>query len=163
MANISNEKSKKMLLIVFLSLSSIFCSSEALKKPIRSSTTYVDSKDESNLETYIVLLQKPDDKVFADFEDLDSWYESFLPGGKFSSSKSSIVHSYYHVVTGFAAKLTADEVMAIKQKDGFVSARPRRMVPLHTTHTPKLLGLNAGLWSMSDYGKGVISVLLTAE
>ncbi|WCJ26099.1 Subtilisin-like protease [Euphorbia peplus] len=160
MANISSKSSQTMLIIVFLSLSSIFCSSEALKTPIRASTTDIGSKDESNLETYIVLLQKPDGKEFADFKDLDSWYQSFMPDAKFSSSESRILHSYHHVAMGFAAKLTADEVMAIKQKDGFVSARSRRMVPLHTTRTPKLLGLDTGLWNMSNYGKGVIIGLI---
>ncbi|WCJ26107.1 Subtilisin-like protease [Euphorbia peplus] len=159
MENISSKTSPTMLLIFFLSLSSIFSSFEALKTPVRSSTTDA-SNEESSLETYIVLLQKPDGKEFADFEDLDSWYESFLPDGKFSSSESGIVHSYHHVATGFAAKLTAEEVLAIKQKDGFISARPRRMVPLHTTHTPSFLGLDVGLWNMSNYGKGVIVGLI---
>ncbi|XP_065858110.1 subtilisin-like protease 3 [Euphorbia lathyris] len=149
-----------MLLILFLILTSIFSSFQAVRTPIRSSTINEDSKEVSNLQTYIVLLQKPDGKEFADFDDLDSWYQSFLPDSKFSSNESCVVYSYHHVVTGFAAKLTADDVMAIKQKEGFISARPRRMVPLHTTHTPTFLGLEVGLWNMSNYGKGVIIGLI---
>ncbi|WCJ26101.1 Subtilisin-like protease [Euphorbia peplus] len=159
MANLSSKNFVTMLLI-FLILPSIFSSSQDLRTPVRSSAANVDSIEETNLETYIVLLQKPDGKEFADFEEFDSWYDSFLPDSKFSSGEPRILHSYHHAVTGFAAKLTADEVMAMKQKEGFISARPRRMVPLHTTHTPTLLGLDVGLWNMSDYGKGVIIGLI---
>ncbi|XP_050229415.1 subtilisin-like protease [Mercurialis annua] len=120
-------------------------------------------KAEKNLETYIVLLEKPEGKQFTDSNDLDSWYESFLPDGSFSSSNEArFEHSYHHVVTGFAAKLTADEVELMAKKEGFVLARPRRMVPFHTTHTPSFLGLqlNSGLWNSSNYGEGVIIGLI---
>ncbi|XP_025012041.2 subtilisin-like protease 3 [Ricinus communis] len=50
----------------------------------------------------------------------------------------------------------------MNKKKGFVSARPRRMVPLHTTHTPSFLGLqqNLGFWNYSNYGKGVVIGLI---
>ncbi|CAN0908699.1 Subtilisin-like protease 3 [Linum grandiflorum] len=46
----------------------------------------------------------------------------------------------------------------MKAKQGFVSARPERILSLQTTYTPKFLGLqqNSGFWNTSNYGKGVI-------
>ncbi|XP_060211079.1 subtilisin-like protease [Lycium barbarum] len=71
---------------------------------------------------------------------------------------SRIIHSYHHVAVGFAAKLSAEEVKAMKKKDGFVSARVEKILALHTTHTPNFLGLyqNYGFWQESNYGEGMI-------
>ncbi|CAL5442287.1 unnamed protein product [Camellia sinensis] len=46
--------------------------------------------------------------------------------------------------------------------EGFVTALPQRILPLHTTRTPSFLGLhkNLGVWLRSNYGKGVIVGLL---
>ncbi|KAF2313192.1 hypothetical protein GH714_009707 [Hevea brasiliensis] len=46
----------------------------------------------------------------------------------------------------------------MEEKGGIVSARPQKILPLHTTHSPSFLGLyqNLGLWRNSTYGKGVI-------
>ncbi|KAF2298927.1 hypothetical protein GH714_029163 [Hevea brasiliensis] len=46
----------------------------------------------------------------------------------------------------------------MEEKGGLVSARPQKILPLHTTHSPNFLGLyqNLGLWRNSNYGKGVI-------
>ncbi|KDP25555.1 hypothetical protein JCGZ_20711 [Jatropha curcas] len=150
-----------MLLMSFLILNSIFRFSIAISEtPVRSSTSEATLEEESNLETYIVLLMKPEDVQFTESKDLDSWYQSFLPANSFSSDQVQprLIHSYHHVVTGFAAKLTAEEAKAIEIKEGVVLARPQRMLTLHTTHTPSFLGLqqNLGLWKQSNYGKGVI-------
>ncbi|OAY59915.1 subtilisin-like protease 3 [Manihot esculenta] len=149
--------SPTMLLVFLVILNSLFSSSQAIKK----STNAADAK-QSDLNTYIVLLKKPEAGVFTESKDLDSWYQSFLPVNTFSSDQQRMVHSYHHVVTGFAAKLTPEDVRAMEKKEGFVSARPRRMVPLHTTHTPSFLGLqpNSGIWNSSFYGEGVIIGLI---
>ncbi|KAF2298931.1 hypothetical protein GH714_029206 [Hevea brasiliensis] len=152
-----------MLLVFFLILNSLFSSSQAiLKTVVSSSSNDANVKKQSDLETYIVLLKKPEAAVFTESKDLDSWYQSFLPVNTFSYDQPRLMHSYHHVVTGFAAKLTPEEVKDMEKKDGFVSARPRRMVPLHTTHTPRFLGLqqNLGFWNYSNYGKGVIIGLI---
>ncbi|KDP25554.1 hypothetical protein JCGZ_20710 [Jatropha curcas] len=152
-----------MILVVLLILISMFSSSQAITSTTRIRTSGdVNVKEESKLETYIVFLEKPEGAVFKDSKDLDSWYQSFLPDDTFSSNQPRLVHSYHQVVTGFAAKLTTEEVKEIAKKEGFVSARPRRMVPLHTTHTPSFLGLqqNIGFWNYSNYGKGVIIGLI---
>ncbi|KDP25553.1 hypothetical protein JCGZ_20709 [Jatropha curcas] len=152
-----------MMLVILLILTSMFSSSQAITRTrIHSSRSDTNVKEESELETYIVFLEKPEGMMFTDSKDLDSWYQSFLPDDTLSSNKPRLVHSYHQVVTGFAAKLTAEEVKEIEKKEGFVSARPRRMVPFHTTHTPSFLGLqqNTGFWNYSNYGKGVIVGLI---
>ncbi|KAI3468830.1 hypothetical protein Pfo_025493 [Paulownia fortunei] len=46
----------------------------------------------------------------------------------------------------------------MKEKDGFISARPERMYRPLTTHSPNFLGLHKemGFWKQSNFGKGVI-------
>lgn len=50
----------------------------------------------------------------------------------------------------------------MKEKEGFVSAFPDRLLPLQTTRKPSFLGLNKdiGFWKDSNFGKGVIIGLL---
>ncbi|XP_047946915.1 subtilisin-like protease [Salvia hispanica] len=111
-------------------------------------TQAIDEIDD--LETYIVHVDPSDTSL----EELESWYRSFLG----NSNPSRIVHTYKHVIKGFAARLTPDEVAIIQKYDGFLHARPQRQLPLHTTHTPNFLGLHreTGLWEASNYGEGVI-------
>ncbi|XP_050228014.1 subtilisin-like protease [Mercurialis annua] len=111
------------------------------------------------LETYIVFVTKPQDGFLKQSQDLESWYKSFLPTSISNSNQQKrIVYSYRNVVSGFAAKLTADEAKAMEANDGLVSARPQKILPLHTTHSPNFLGLhqNLGFWRNSTYGNGVI-------
>ncbi|PWA96446.1 hypothetical protein CTI12_AA039250 [Artemisia annua] len=119
----------------------------------------ITSASENQAETYIVHLNSPDGKVFATPEDRQSWYNSFLlESSSGSNEKASIIHAYHNVLTGFAAKLSPDQVKVMETFDGFISATPERVYELHTTHTPKFLGLhkNLGVWRGSNYGKGII-------
>ncbi|KAF3442389.1 hypothetical protein FNV43_RR16305 [Rhamnella rubrinervis] len=131
----------------------LYCSSTAaLAEELLSS---------SPSQTYIVLTRKPeaDDEV-----SLQNWYQSFLPTVTTTSSdqqqQPQIVHEYRNVVTGFAARLTSEQVKAMEDKEGFVSAQPEKILALQTTHTPNFLGLlndrGLGFWNRSNYGKGVI-------
>ncbi|KAF8021519.1 hypothetical protein BT93_G1841 [Corymbia citriodora subsp. variegata] len=113
----------------------------------------------SSLSTYVIQVRKPTDKHLATIEDLDTFYRSFLPTTTAGSNQEQrIVHSYQHVLSGFAAKLTVEEAKAIGEKDGVLDVRPETVLFLHTTHTPDYLGLRrgVGLWEDSNYGKGVI-------
>uniref|UniRef100_A0A2K2B5Q1 Uncharacterized protein n=1 Tax=Populus trichocarpa TaxID=3694 RepID=A0A2K2B5Q1_POPTR len=95
----------------------------------------------------------------AEFEDLESWYQSFLPVSTASSEKQQrMLYAYQNVMSGFAARLTQEEVKSMEEKDGFLSARPERILHLQTTHTPRFLGLHQelGFWKESNFGKGVI-------
>ncbi|KAJ9555387.1 hypothetical protein OSB04_010001 [Centaurea solstitialis] len=113
-------------------------------------------------DTYIVLLTSPDNRVLArSQDDLESWYNTFLPTTVENSDENvnpRMVHAYRNVITGFAAKLTAEEAKEMEGKDGVISAQPQRVLSLHTTHTPNFLGLhqNVGFWRDSNYGKGII-------
>ncbi|KAI3703379.1 hypothetical protein L1987_73409 [Smallanthus sonchifolius] len=119
----------------------------------------VTSANTDQPETYIVHLNAPDGITFNKPEDRKSWYNTFLTASSTGSDvQPSLIHAYHNVFTGFAAKLSADQVKAMENMDGFVSARRERVYKLHTTHTPNFLGLqqNLGLWRGSNYGKGII-------
>ncbi|KAI3453627.1 hypothetical protein Pfo_010290 [Paulownia fortunei] len=123
--------------------------------------TIVRSVD-SNLETYIVHVELPSSLTLSSLmEDLQGWYQTFLPSTLSSSSADDpprIIYSYHNVFKGFAARLSPEQVKAMETKPGFVSARPQKTLPLHTTHSPNFLGLNQnmGFWRDSNYGRGVI-------
>ncbi|XP_006446945.2 subtilisin-like protease SBT1.7 [Citrus clementina] len=119
--------------------------------------------DINDLQTYIVYVQEPKHGNFSKEIDLESWYHSFLPATISSNSidddhQSRMVHYYRHVISGFAARLTAEEVKVMETKSGFISAHVENTLQLHTTHTPRFLGLhqNSGFWKDSNFGKGVI-------
>ncbi|KZV54314.1 hypothetical protein F511_34688 [Dorcoceras hygrometricum] len=118
---------------------------------------------ESNLETYIVHVELPSDlkpSLSSFMDDLEGWYHSFLPTTTNANSNEEphIMYSYHNVFTGFAIRLNPEQVKAMEQIPGFVSARPQKTIPLHTTHSPNFLGLNQnmGFWNDSNYGRGVI-------
>ncbi|XP_008238728.1 PREDICTED: subtilisin-like protease SBT1.2 [Prunus mume] len=129
-----------------------------------SSLSLAADEEQNGMQTYIVWVEKPvaQGSSAQSHEDLESWYQTFLPESTIATSnqlsKPRIVHAYHNVATGFAAKLTPEEVKAMEKKPGFVSAYPEAILPLHTTHSPNFLGLNQGLgfWKGSNYGKGVI-------
>ncbi|CAK7335402.1 unnamed protein product [Dovyalis caffra] len=149
-----------MLVTILLVPTFVFSLSPAITDPIvLSSTSSGIINQDSKLETYIVFLEKPEGMESAKPEDLDSWYQSFLPAVTTSSSNQQrLIYSYHNVVTGFAAKLTKQEAKAMEMKEGFMSARPQNVLNVQTTHTPDFLGLqrNLGFWNHSNYGKGVI-------
>lgn len=119
--------------------------------------------DRSNLQTYIVNVQKPEGRDLAESEDVENWHRSFLPYSLASSDmQQRPFYSYKNVISGFAAKLTKEEVQDMNKKNGFVSARPERRVRPQTTRTPSFLGLHQemGVWKGSNFGKGVIIGIL---
>jgi subtilisin family serine protease len=126
---------------------------------------------QSSSQIYIVYVKKPPEARMNNMEysddDMEKWYASFLPDDALNNMESSeddqqqprMVYSYRNVASGFAARLTAEEVKAMEKKDGFISAWPERILPLQTTHSPEFLGLNMqepGFWQGSNFGKGVI-------
>ncbi|XP_027182434.1 subtilisin-like protease SBT1.2 [Coffea eugenioides] len=115
---------------------------------------------QKNLETYIVHVSLPADPHSSKLEDLESWYYSFLPVNPTTglNDASRMVYSYRKVVSGFAARLSAEEVKEMEEKKGFLSARPEALLALQTTHSPDFLGLHKqiGGWSDANQGKGVI-------
>ncbi|CAN6723336.1 unnamed protein product [Malus baccata var. baccata] len=145
-----------MAVMPFLTLIFIlsFCYVTAQKKELSPATTKT-----SNLQTYIVHVRQPEGRVFAQTEDLKSWHESFLPVTTASADEPPrLLYSYQEVISGFAARLTQNEVKAMQEMDGFVAAYPQRVFRRKTTHTPYFLGLHqqTGIWKDSNFGKGVI-------
>lgn len=87
------------------------------------------------------------------------WYQSFLPSLHIADSvEPRLLHSYSEAFSGFAARLTDDELGAVAKKPGFVRAIPSRTLQLTTMRTPEFLGLRegTGFWSDAGYRKGVI-------
>ncbi|XP_061989167.1 subtilisin-like protease [Rosa rugosa] len=162
-----NKKFVALQIIYLLGLSLIFCLSLAITDGgmgILNPKAESEAEEEnSGMQTYIVWVKKPVRRLFSEshHEHLESWYKSFLPKS-FANSKEvmdhRMVYAYHHVATGFAAKLTAEEVKEMETKDGFISAHQDRILPLHTTHSPNFLGLyqDLGLWKGSNYGEGII-------
>jgi subtilisin family serine protease len=118
------------------------------------------STEKSSSKIYIIHVNKPEGKLFSQSEeDLESWHHSFMPTTVMSSDEQPrMIYSYRNVLSGFAARLTQEELRAVEQKNGFVSAHPERTLRRQTTHTPDFLGLqqNIGFWKESNFGKGVI-------
>ncbi|KAF2298926.1 hypothetical protein GH714_029158 [Hevea brasiliensis] len=114
--------------------------------------------EKHNLQTYIVHVSKPAG-TFSQTHNLEKWHKSFLPFSMASSEKQQqrILYSYQNIISGFAARLTKEEVKAMEEIDGFVSARPERKIRLQK-HTPSFLGLHQqmGFWKESNFGKGMI-------
>ncbi|KAH7691107.1 Peptidase S8 subtilisin-related protein, partial [Dioscorea alata] len=97
------------------------------------------------------------DELFGD-EDVEDWHRSFLPNTTLDTGEPRLVHSYRHAISGFAARMTSEEVRAIESMEGFLMARPSKTLKLSTTYTPRFLGLDrqSGLWVDSFMGSGVI-------
>ncbi|KQJ84008.1 subtilisin-like protease SBT1.2 [Brachypodium distachyon] len=103
------------------------------------------------LSSFIVHVQPQENHEFGTADDRTSWYQSFLP------DNGRLLHAYHHVATGFAARLTRQELDAISAMPGFLSAVPDRTYTVQTTHTPEFLGLNVGTQrNQSGLGAGVI-------
>ncbi|KAF7137268.1 hypothetical protein RHSIM_Rhsim07G0097300 [Rhododendron simsii] len=142
-----------MALMLILTLICIFNSYATMgTETVKTLSTSQVSKEQSTLETYIVLVNVPDKQEAFGRDAVKAYYNSFLPAA------SRMDHTYHNVVNGFAARLSAEEVKAMEKMDGFVSAWPQKVYTLHTTHSPRFLGLqqNLGVWLGANYGKEVI-------
>ncbi|KAH7691104.1 Peptidase S8 subtilisin-related protein [Dioscorea alata] len=115
-------------------------------------------KKDSQLLTYIVHVRRPKHDELLGDEDVEDWHRSFLPNSTLDTGEPRLVHSYRHAISGFAARLTSEEVRAMESMEGFLMARPSRTLKLSTTYTPRFLGLErqSGLWVDSFMGSGVI-------
>ncbi|KAF7017824.1 hypothetical protein CFC21_031191 [Triticum aestivum] len=110
------------------------------------------------LSTFIVHVQAEENHVFGTADDRKAWYHSFLP------EHGRLVHAYHHVASGFAARLTRQELEAVSAMPGFLSATRARTYTTLTTHTPEFLGLNLEEQGRrnytSEFGAGVIVAVI---
>ena len=62
------------------------------------------------------------------------------------------------MISGFSAKLSTRKLLSLSKLPGFLSATPDKLLQLHTTHTPKFLGLQRGhgLWNASYLASDII-------
>jgi subtilisin family serine protease len=112
-------------------------------------------------KNYIIHVQPPDN------HDTELYHKSFLPQYITTETRSEdqpqqLIYSYSEVFSGFAARLTEEELDDIKKKEGFLHVYPDQYIPLATTHSPDFLGLHAGAgsWPRSGLGRGVIIGML---
>lgn len=153
-----------LLLGLMLVLTTRVCPTSAHKyQEFSAAEDELEDDDQSSLSTYIVHVHKPDqdDASFLQSEEgPHGWYHSLLPDSTKTpnNQQQRIIFSYRNIADGFAVKLTPEEAKALEEKEEVVSARPEKILSLHTTHTPSFLGLQQGLglWKNSDLGKGVI-------
>ncbi|KAL9275628.1 Subtilisin-like protease SBT1.4-like protein [Drosera capensis] len=87
------------------------------------------------------------------------WYASLLR--RVSVPSSSLLYTYSHASTGFAALLTPHQSSLLLRSYSpsiILSAVPDLPRRLHTTHTPHFLSLSpsSGLWPNSDYANDII-------
>lgn len=132
---------------------------------VHSQLLSVDNKQVGNgttlIQTYIVHVQKPKGTKFLRFGDRKNWYMSFLPNSTLASDEQRMLYAYRYVISGFAARLTHEEVEAMRSMDGFVTAYPDAIHKGQTTYTPEFLGLKGGQWQgfwskYNNYGEGKI-------
>lgn len=160
------ETHRKSLAILFLAVFLFISSSHPLLVQSQLFPIINDQVvDATQMQTYIVHVQKSKGTKFLHFRDKVNWYLSFLPNSTLDSGEPRMLYAYRHVISGFAARLTPEEVEAMEAMDGFVLAhRENEYVPT-TTYTPKMLGLPnqwGGLWYPSTFGQGkVIGVIDT--
>ncbi|XP_044320772.1 subtilisin-like protease 4 [Triticum aestivum] len=70
-----------------------------------------------DLGTYVIHVQPQEDRHFGTTDhDRKAWHQSFLP------EHGHLLHSYHHVASGFAARLTRRELEAVSAMPGFVAA-----------------------------------------
>ncbi|XP_039120522.1 subtilisin-like protease 4 [Dioscorea cayenensis subsp. rotundata] len=114
----------------------------------------------SQIKTYIVHVLKPEGSNFLGAEDLENWHKSFLPNTTLDTGEPRLLFSYKEAISGFAARLTPEEVRDMEKMDGFLRANPSKALHLQTTYTHDFLNLSTsfGVWSTSNsfYGEGII-------
>ncbi|KAM0944982.1 putative tripeptidyl-peptidase II [Dioscorea sansibarensis] len=119
-----------------------------------------DGENTSQIKTYIVHVRKPEGTNFLGAEDLENWHKSFLPNTTLDTGEPRLLFSYKEAISGFAARLTPEEVRDMEKMDGFLRANPSRQLHLQTTYTPEFLNLSTpfGVWPTTNtfYGQGII-------
>ncbi|KAK6916443.1 Subtilisin-like protease, fibronectin type-III domain [Dillenia turbinata] len=95
----------------------------------------------------------------AHFSGHHDWYLSMLSSLTLEDAQSPThLYTYNHVLDGFSAVLSRSQVDQLEKMPGHVATRRETFGKLHTTYTPKFLGLkkNEGLWHEGKLGDDMI-------
>ena len=135
----------------------------ALRLPSSGAFTKSDDEEEMKVksqtarQTYIVYMDKsmkPDHFILH-----QHWYSSLIDQVSGSNSDpTAMLYTYGTVMHGFEAKLTTTEAQAMENMDGSLAVYRDTLNQLHTTRTPKFLGLSSsdGQWPLSHFGDDII-------
>ncbi|KAK4848649.1 hypothetical protein QYF36_015598 [Acer negundo] len=119
--------------------------------------TATSSSVSGDRKTYIIHMDKS--AMPAPFSTHHDWYLSTLSS---LSSPNGVapthLYTYTHVMDGFSAVLSQAHLDQIRNIPGHLAAYPDTIGHLHTTHTPKFLGLKkrAGIWPAAGFGNDII-------
>jgi hypothetical protein len=113
--------------VLLLSIILLFMSSPTHEDEI-ALPSEVDDEHKS-FQTYIVHVKKPESIIPMQLDEVESWYQSFLPVTKPSlNMQPRMVYPYQHVITGFAARLTTEETKSMREKDGVLFGSSRNII-----------------------------------
>ncbi|KAI9182817.1 hypothetical protein LWI28_029166 [Acer negundo] len=119
--------------------------------------TATSSSVSGDRKTYIIHMDKS--AMPAPFSIHHDWYMSTL---SLLSSPDGVapthLYTYNHVMDGFSAVLSQAHLDQLRNSPGHLAAYPETFGQLHTTHTPKFLGLKkrAGIWPAAGFGNDII-------
>ncbi|ESR36235.1 hypothetical protein CICLE_v10030049mg [Citrus x clementina] len=108
-------------------------------------------------KTYIVHMDKA--AMPAPFSTHHHWYMSTLSSlSSPDGDAPTHLYTYNHVVDGFSAVLSQTHLKNLQKMPGHHGTYLETFGHLHTTHTPKFVGLkkHAGLWPAAGFGSDVI-------
>ncbi|KAJ0966509.1 hypothetical protein J5N97_023426 [Dioscorea zingiberensis] len=144
-----------LMISIFLPFLLILFMANAQLLPINNAS------NSTKTQIYIVHVLKPEGAEFLGADDLQEWHKSILPNTTLDSGEPRLVFSYRRAISGFAARLTHDEVQAMERNvDGFLGAELDSSLELQTTYTPKFLNLSTlfGVWDTSNsfFGQDIV-------
>ncbi|XP_058757458.1 subtilisin-like protease SBT1.7 [Vicia villosa] len=112
---------------------------------------------ENKKNTYIVHVAKS--TMPTSFDHHLIWYKSIV---KSVSESAEVLYAYDNAINGFSTSLTVEEHQLLKSQPGILKVTLDKMYKLHTTRTPKFLGLDklASLFPTTNKSSDVIVGLL---
>ncbi|KAG6476214.1 hypothetical protein ZIOFF_065452 [Zingiber officinale] len=73
-------------------------------------------------------MRLPRNATLVSAQALDDWYRSLLPPTAANSTEPRILYTYSAAMTGFAARLTEEELRSVERKPGFLASFRDRQV-----------------------------------